>query len=70
VAVGLFGVLVAVLAVLVGRRGVLLGLLMLAVAVVVGRLEVVVGGCVVACSREVVMLYRRVLVVFGHDAYS
>jgi hypothetical protein len=43
---------------------------MLAVAVVVGRLEVVVGGCVVARSGLVVMLYRRVLVVLGHGAYS
>jgi hypothetical protein len=61
---------VAVLAVLVGRGGVLLGLLMLAVAVVVGRLEVVVGGRVVTGGRLVVMLHRRVLVLFGHDAFS
>jgi hypothetical protein len=43
---------------------------MLAVAVVVGRLEVVVGGRVVAGGRLVVVLHRRVLVLFGHDAFS
>jgi hypothetical protein len=58
------------LAVLVGRGGVLLGLLMLAVGMVMGRLEVVVGGRVVAGGRLVVMFHRRVLVVFGHDAFS
>jgi hypothetical protein len=61
---------VAVLAVLVGGSGVLLGLLMLAVAVVVCRLEVVVGGRVVAGGSLVVMLHRRVLVLFGHNAFS
>jgi hypothetical protein len=70
VAVGIFGVPVAVLAVLVGRGGVLLGLLMLAVAVVVCRLEVVVGGCVVAGGSLAVVLHCRVLVLFGHDAFS
>src|SRR5437879_1050647 len=44
VAVGVGAVLVALLAVLVGRRGVLLRLLVLAVLVMVGRLEMVMGG--------------------------
>jgi len=48
--VGVFGVPVAVLAVLVGCGGVLLGLLMLAVGVVVGRLQVMVCRRVMVCG--------------------
>jgi hypothetical protein len=63
--VGVDGVLVAVLAVLVRRGGVLLGLVVLAVLVVVGRLVVVMGGRRVVGRGLVVVLDGRVL-LFGH----
>jgi hypothetical protein len=59
---------VAVLAVLVGRRRVLLSLLMLAVGVMVRRLEVVVGGGVMARGGQVMMLDSRVLARLCHRA--
>ena len=67
VGVGVGGVLVALLAVLVGRGGVLLRLFVLAMLVVVGGLEVVVGGGLVAGGRLVVVLGGRVRVLGGHD---
>ena len=66
VAVGVLGMLVAVLTVFVSRRRVLLGLLMLAMGVVVGRLQVMVRGRVMVCGGLHVILDGRVLALLGH----
>ena len=66
VAVGVLGMLVAVLTVFVSRRGVLLGLLMLTVGVVVSRLQVMVRGRVMVCGGLHVMFDRRVFVLLCH----
>ena len=58
---------VGLLAVQMGRRGVLLGFVVLAVLVVMGRLVMMVGGGGVAGGCLVMMLSRRVLSLFGHD---
>jgi hypothetical protein len=61
-AVGLFGMSVAVLTLLVSRRRVLLGLVVLSVGVMVGRLRVMVcGGVMVCCGLPMVLDGR----VFG-----
>jgi hypothetical protein len=56
-------VLVALLAVLVGRRGVLLRLVVLALLVVVSRLMVVMGGGVVMGGRLMVVLDGRMFLI-------
>jgi hypothetical protein len=61
---------VGVVAVLVGGGRVLLGLLVLPVSVVVGGLQVVVCRRVMAGGGVEMMLDRRVLMLFGHGAYS
>jgi hypothetical protein len=61
---------VAVLAVRVGRRRVLLGLLVLPVGVMVRRLQVVMGRRVVVRRRRHVMLDGRMLVLLWHGASS
>ena len=66
-AVGLLGMPVAVLAVLVSRRRVLLGLLVLPMGVIVGRLQVMVRGGVMVCGGLTVMLDGR---VFGVLCYG
>jgi hypothetical protein len=64
--VGILGMLVAVLAMFVSRRRVLLGLLMLAMGVVVGRLQVMVRRRVMVCGGLHVMLDGRVFVLLCH----
>jgi hypothetical protein len=59
--VGCGGVLMCVLAVLVGRFGVLLRLFVLAEIVMMGRLMVMMRGGVMVSGRLVVMLTRRML---------
>lgn len=59
-------VLVALLAVLVGRDGVLLGLFVLPVLVVMGGLVVVMRGGIVLGSGIEVVLGRGVLMLVGH----
>ena len=56
----------SLLAVFVGRRGVLLRLVMLAVFVVVGGLQMVVGGGLVLGGGLVMVFSRSVLVLAGH----
>jgi len=63
VAVGIRAVLVTLLAVLEGRRGVLLRLFVLALLVVVGRLNVVMGGGLVLGGGLMVMIGGRVFLV-------
>jgi hypothetical protein len=59
--------LVAVLAVMVGRRRVPLGVLVLAVGMMVGRLQVMVGRRVMVQGGLVVMLDGRMYVLLWHD---
>jgi hypothetical protein len=66
VAVGILGMPVGVLAMLTRGDSVLLGLLMLAMRMVVRGLKVVVRRCVMAGRSLVMMLNRRVFVLFGH----
>jgi hypothetical protein len=65
-AMGLLGMLVAMLTMLVSRRRVLLGLLVLPVRMMVGRLLVVVCGDVMVCGGLPVMLDGRVFVRLCH----
>jgi hypothetical protein len=68
VAVGVLGMPVGVLTMLVSCGRVLLGLLVLAVSMVMGGLKVVVRGGVVTGRGLVMMLNRRVFVLFGHGS--
>jgi hypothetical protein len=63
--VGVRRVLVGVLAVLMGRRGVLLGFLVLAVAVVMGSLQVVMSCGVMPSCGLVMMFHCRVFLRHG-----
>jgi hypothetical protein len=65
-AVGVLGMSVAMLAVFVSRRRVLLGLLVLSVGVMVGCLQVMVRGGMMVCGGLPVMLDRRVFGLLCH----
>jgi hypothetical protein len=63
---GVFGMPVGVLTMLVSRGRMLLGLLVLAISMMMGRLKVMVGGRVMAGRGLVMMVNRRMFVLFWH----
>jgi hypothetical protein len=67
---GILGMPVCVLTMLVSCGRMLLGLIMLAVSMMVGRLKVMVGGRVMAGRGLVMMVNRRVFVLFWHRGVS
>jgi hypothetical protein len=66
VTIGILGMPVGVLTMLVSCGRMLLGLFMLAVSMMVGRLKVIVGGRLMAGRGLVMMVNRRVFVLFWH----
>jgi hypothetical protein len=67
-AVGFLGMSVAMLAVLVSARGMLLGLVVLPVGVMVGCLMVMVRGGVMVCSGLAMMFDGRVFGLLSHGS--
>ncbi len=66
VPVGLFGMLVGMLAMLVCRGRVLLGVVVLTMFVMMGGLKMMMGGCVMMGRRLVMVLGRGMLLTFRH----